>query len=236
MIISRAETERFWGSWLLRKKFNRAEFSKIIFDNVTFKYAKFNDCVWRSCRFKDCCLGDYTEFRGGLWEDCSYTGKYSSMGGVKFFETEFRNVDIKSALVRGVKFSNCKFSGRLSNLIFSGWGDKHNWSTSFEDCDLSEVELDNVSFVGGIDLSTVKLPKRGTRIFSNIGDDFTNALLRASQQLDGHDATPFKVYAETTKGQKLVVKDIPTFEYLFGDTAKGREVFESLAKTFEITE
>jgi hypothetical protein len=235
-VISRAETGRYWGSWLLRKKFNQATFSKIIFDNVTFKYAKFNECVWHSCRFRDCHLGAHTEFRGCLWEDCSYIGKYSSMSGIEFFETEFKNVEIKSALVHGVRFSNCKFSGRLSNLIFIGKDDKHNWSTSFENCDLSEVELDNVSFVGGIDLSTMKLPKRGIRVFSNIGDEFTNAMLRASLQLEGNDAIPFKVYAETTKGQNLVVADIPTFEYLFRDTTNGRVAFDSLAKMFEISE
>ncbi len=236
-ILSGEDWRRFWGSWLFRKRFSDELFDDLLLDNVPFNYANFAKCVFRSCKFRNCHIGSRSQFVECVWENCSFSGKYSGFSsGAKFIGCEFHNVDIKSTLMSDVRFSGCKISGRLNNLIFVGKHDEQKRSVILENCDLSEVEFDNVSFVAGIDLSTVKLPKRGIRLFSNEAGSFTEALVRAARELDNANSVPFEVLCQTTRAQELVVVDIPTFKYLFEDAGNGRAAFELLAQTFEITE
>ena len=136
--------------------------------------------------------------------------------------------------MRGLRFNKCTFSGKFKNLIFIGEKDSNNWTTRLTDCDLSDVMLDNVSFVSGVDFSSTMLPKSGIRVFDNSNGLFTEALKNAIPTLDKDNAIPLEVLSEGDI-QELEVFDIPTLQDLFREAPQGLAAFEKIAKTYEVT-
>ncbi|MDH3974660.1 MAG: hypothetical protein OEV42_10325 [Deltaproteobacteria bacterium] len=94
--------------------------------------------------------------------------------------------------------------------------------------------LDNVSFVSGVDFSSVCLPKKGIRVFNNAGGDFTNALFKKKTELDEENFIPLEVLAEVSKDQEIEVVDILTLNHLFSKRPLGLEAFEKIASEFEM--
>lgn len=226
--------EKLWGRRFLRKRVRDTKFEHTLFNEVSFKYVDFVNCVWTGCEFKNSHIGHDTVYKNCKWNSTKFTGKYSGFSGGRFEGCYFDNVLVQSGLMHDVQFDKCKFSGKFRNLILVGEKDTNGWAARFKDCDLSELILDNVSFVAGIDLSTVKLPTSGIRLFSNKEDVFTKALEQAAQQLEGNNTIPFSVLSQAARGQELVVQDLPTLDYLFKNAAQARMVFESFAPTFEV--
>ncbi len=226
--------QNIWGRRFLRKKIRNQVFEHTVFNEMSFKYVDFVGCAWTGCEFRNSHIGHNTTYTNCTWSNTTFSGKYSGFSGGRFEGCRFDKVSVQGGLMHGLKFSKCAFSGEFRNLIFVGEQDTNGWATRFEDCDLGGVILDNVSFVAGVDLGTVKLPASGIRVFANTDDAFTRALVQAAEQQEAGNAVPFSVLAQVSRGQELVVQDLPTFDYLFKDAAPARQVFESLAPAFEV--
>ena len=228
-------SKNIWGRKFFRKKIKSKTYEKTLFDGVSFKYVDFVNCIFNKCKFKNCHIGFDTTYTNCEWNNSQFTGKYSGFSGGRFDNCRFINVLIQSGLMQDLRFKKCIFSGKFKNLIFVGENDDNNWTTRFTDCDLSELILNNVSFVSGVNFSSTVLPKDGVRIFRNTNNEYTYAIHKEINKLDKENSIPLDVLSGGN-GQELEVIDIHTIEHLFLDMTLALEAFERVAKDYEVTQ
>ncbi|GAC1339451.1 MAG: hypothetical protein NVSMB23_08480 [Myxococcales bacterium] len=127
-------------------------------------------CRFIGCRFERMHIED-ANFGAGRsdseYVDCSFDGsriRAEVAGSARFVRCSFRDVVIRNLLCHRVEFVECVFSGKLHVGYFNGTVPEDNqaWlgrsTNEFRDNDFSQMELIDVAFRTGIDLSKQKLP------------------------------------------------------------------------------
>jgi len=125
--------------------------------------------------------------------DCIFNGARMNMGPggfARFVRCSFRNVEIRNWICFAVEMVDCKFSGRLQTAIFNGRVKEDMQAMAgrlyneFYGNDFSEMELVDVTFRTGIDLTKQILPSGKNYLYL---PDAITAVNRAKAQLIGWD-------------------------------------------------
>jgi hypothetical protein len=99
--------------------------------------------------------------------ECTFNGAQMNMapgGFSRFVRCSFRDVNIRNWICFAVEMIDCKFSGRLETAIFNGTASEDRRaiidrvSNEFHGNDFSAVDLIDVAFRTGIDLTKQVLP------------------------------------------------------------------------------
>lgn len=222
------------GSRLRPRRFSDETWRNVLFDNHVIQRARFDRCVFENCEFKNCAIGFDVSYVGCRWTNCKFLGKYSSVGGPSLYEDcTFDNVALRSAMFNGTTLRRCSLSGKFQTLIWSNSpaGSTFN-QVRFESCDMSRLTFSNVNIYGGVDLSTVRLPENGVRVFANPEGALQQALLSAASTLDGDEAIELNVMGGSPyDGQDPVVWDDYNLDFR---SERTRSAFEEAVSKFEI--
>lgn len=222
--------------WDRRQEHNRT-FDFITFDHTKFHNSQFEDCVFSRCHFENAYLGFRVSYVRCTWRDCNFHGKYLTLGAPSHFQDcIFDKVKIQSASMCGAKFTNCVFRAELKNIIMHGPNVPATEPVVFENCDMTQARLLNVSFYGGVDLSTVELPVSSVRVFDNKNGEFSKALLDAAASLPKNEAIGLSVLGsqECYGDQDPVVFSVETVVDLL-ESQQSISEFERIAKSYEIS-
>jgi len=154
-------------------------------------------CHLEGCRFDkariDCAqLGAGREMSEFI--DCIFDGAHMNMGGgfSRFVRCSFRDVDLRGWRSR-VELIDCTFSGRLRQAIFSGTvlekdqallGRERN---EFHGNDFSAMDLIEVEFRKGIDLTQQRLPSGPQYLYL---PDAAASLARTRSELVNWEGSP----------------------------------------------
>ncbi len=153
---------------------------QLVFDHTTLEAADFQGCkverfVAVGSRFLRCNLSAMTiknaSFGAGVevteYVDCNFDGSkisVSVVGRTRFVRCSFRNVIIRDLRCFTAEFVDCVFSGKLRVGFFNGAVPEEDRVTlgrqrnEFRGNDFSNMELIDVAFRTGIDLTQQKLP------------------------------------------------------------------------------
>ena len=90
--------------------------------------------------------------RGSLFERCTFRGaRLGDMGRVRLEECDLTEADLRGWFAYDADIVNCRFGGRLSEVVFSGTDAEARRRNDFHGNDFRAAELDDVSF-SSIDL------------------------------------------------------------------------------------
>lgn len=133
-------------------------------------------CRLEGCRFVGARIDD-AQFGSGRemseYIDCQFDGMHFSHGGgaARFVRCSFRNVELRNWIFNRAELIDCTFTGRLRKAIFSGAvpqqfrADVGRERNEFRGNDFSGMELIDVTFRSGIDLTQQKLPSGSQYIY-----------------------------------------------------------------------
>lgn len=141
-------------------------FEECIFDKSAWWLALFIKCQFIACKFDDCRLFNSRfngRFNGCSFKNLSAKGEHFSFGwGSEYRHCNFESVDLRNiGDTVGVRFEDCRVSGRLANGTFHGRKyalkgrssslpdllfSTHYRSVAFIRCDLSGLRVENVVF------------------------------------------------------------------------------------------
>ena len=153
---------------------------RIVLQDVSLQEESFSDkklvqfsaagCRFESCRF-DRIRIESGSFGGGRemseYVGCSFNGARITFGGgdrARFIGCSFRDVDLRDWLCLTTELVDCTFSGRMRRAIFNGTVPERDRAgvgrvrNEFRGNDFSAMDLYDVAFRSGIDLSLQKLP------------------------------------------------------------------------------
>lgn len=233
MEITVVKKKRYEGRKFLRKKVRGRVFNGVIFDKTVFRYVNFTDCRFTHCEFKDAYLGFHVKYKRCVWTNCNFYGKYLNFGRDSFFsDCEFNNVFIQSGTLEGATFRDCRYTGKLRNLLVYGNGLSPAKPTVFQGCDFSEAGFENVVFYAGVDFSKVILPKKGIRVFRNPEGAFSELLRNKTNDMNKTAAIPLDILGREEM-QDPIVLDCGLFQSLF-TLDQSRKDFEEVSNRFEV--
>lgn len=134
-------------------------------------------CRLEGCRFVKASV-ENAQFGGGRipseFVDCNFNDSSVDMGPggyARFVGCSFRNVDLRNWTCFTVELIDCVFSGRLRKGIFNGAVPKAQRTLLGRVCndirgnDFSAMELIDVSFRTGVDLTKQRLPSGASYIY-----------------------------------------------------------------------
>jgi uncharacterized protein YjbI with pentapeptide repeats len=152
-----------------------------VFERVVFRGVESSRWNERGCRFADV---DFGEARlrnaaigidGSIYERVSF--RAADFTGTSFFRPQFIGCDFSDAKLRKLDFMvsnfvNCRFRGKLESVWFRRcYPSKRDEPlmgkavpNEMRNVDFSEASLWDVTFTGGLDLSTVILPSDGSHL------------------------------------------------------------------------
>src|SRR5687767_7210185 len=126
-------------------------------------------CHLERCRFDKVRIHD-AQFGSGRepseFTDCTFDGAYlQGVGGYsRFVRCSFRDVDLRNWLCFAVELVSCTFSGVLRKAIFNGRVRDQDRAllrreqNEIQDNDFSSLEMKDVTFRTGVDLTRQRLP------------------------------------------------------------------------------
>lgn len=109
-----------------------------------------------------------------IYRECSFDGsniQASTVGFARFEKCSFRNVSLRQWICFAAEFVDCYFSGRAERAVFYGsspYGEAAvvgRNQNEFRGNDFVEMELIDVAFRGGIDLTRQHLPSGSSYLF-----------------------------------------------------------------------
>lgn len=227
---------RWEGTDLHRYEARSKNFTNASFQELVVRNATVQDCSFDRCEFKNCYLGFNVQYNGCSWSKCNFHGKYSALGGPSLFEDcRFEDIRMQSESTDECTFRRCILAGKLRNMIWRGTATPRN--VVFEHCDLSGAVFENISVYGGVDLSTVILPRTGVRVFNNAGGAFSRALRESAGSLEKDAGIPLDVLgnADCYDEQNPVVFDVVVLADFLGSDVI-RNAFETVAREYEVTQ
>lgn len=127
----------------------------------TFRHTRFENTLLADSKFDEC-----------VFDGCVYTGQ--------------------SQLITEASFERCIFRGKLDDITFGTWEySREEYSIRLKllgglrtnrmlEVDFSEAILWGVSFIGGVDLSTVRLPNDGRHLYYRCWPERVQATLVAA--------------------------------------------------------
>jgi len=240
--MSKYKTPSYKFNEYPHKKVKGKEFNYLKYEGIKFRKVVFRDCTFNYCDYRGSGLGiNGSKYIGCKWINSKFWGKYSSFGSISEFgrnaifkNCEFSNVLIKTASMNGVRFVNCSFSGTFQSLIFYGPTNKVLDPVVFKNVDLSKVKLKGVSFRCGVDLSSVRLPEEGIRVFNNPNGKFSSRLREKSKELREEAAIPLRILGHEFNDPQdpMIFEENLLVDFL--DTEESLRIFEDISKDYII--
>ena len=125
---------------------------------------RFMGCQFERMRINDAAFGSGMEM--SEYVDCVFDGLRfdHATGNARFVRCSFREVDLRSWYCYAVEMIDCVFTGRLEEMVFHGTVSPakraflHRERNEFHGNDFSGVDLIDVAFRRGIDLTQQRLP------------------------------------------------------------------------------
>jgi hypothetical protein len=127
--------------------------------------SRFENCKFENMRINNFCPGSGLQVSEYI--NCSFDGtKLKSVipGCARFINCSFRNTVINDMFCFETDFINCVFSGKMKGVVINGSVRRENSlklgkvKNEIYGNDFSEVEMDDVGFRTGVDLTKQKLP------------------------------------------------------------------------------
>ena len=230
------QTEKYKETWT--GKISTKTYQDLTFVELIVRKSTIKDSIFADIQFKNCSLGLNTQYTNCEFSNCKFTGKYGSLGRPsEFHNCKFINCTFIGAdMFEGVDFDNCIISGRIKNAIFK---DDHpnvkNTRTIFNNCDLSNLILDNVSIYGHEVFKKSILPKSGIRRFNNPNNILINRALQICSEIKDYSKYNSEVIFNPTlkSGQDPIILD-ELFLNSFFTNSNSKNLFEEIVLGYEL--
>lgn len=180
----------------LERDFLRIDNASLCDEDFSGRKLKLGFRSWEStftrCNFENMRIGD-AGLGGGIqqstYTDCSFDGTAMGMrapGNARFVRCSFRDVKIKPIYSYACEFVDCTFTGTMSEGLVSGSPDEElrerhgRERNEITGNDLTGLELFDVRFVGGFDMTKNDMPSGEDYFISTCG---TQLLARVSERV-----------------------------------------------------
>jgi fluoroquinolone resistance protein len=190
--------------------FGHAILKQCVFEHVFLRGVENSRWNERGCRFVDVDFGE-AKLRdaaigidGSIYERVSFQD--ADFSGAVFIRPQFKDCDFSNAKLRELDFNasnfvNCKFRGKLESVWFRKYypskSDEQRMGKAvpneMRNVDFSDASLWDVVFTGGLDLSTVTVPKDGSHILLHHFDTALNRTRNEIEKLPWTDEEKKKV-------------------------------------------
>jgi hypothetical protein len=142
------------------------ELDGITAERVDFSGLRFHSFLTERCSFVECDFSDvhaqWLPFGdgGSLFRDCSFRrASIGDFGDVRLERCDFTNADLQGWFTWEADLVECRFAGRLSEVVFNGRNLEDSRQNEFVGNDFRDADLDGVAFRLGIDLDAQLLPE-----------------------------------------------------------------------------
>jgi uncharacterized protein YjbI with pentapeptide repeats len=165
-VIGKAEIDPNELLTVKKQNLKKADFSRRKLKDFCSINSHFEDCNFENMRVD--CFRTGSGLELSEYINCSFDGsrfKKVMAGYARFINCTFRNTVIKDMFSFQADFINCIFSGKMKGVVINGsvpkemrlaFGKEKN---EIYGNDFSGVEMDDVGFRTGVDLSQQKLPE-----------------------------------------------------------------------------
>jgi uncharacterized protein YjbI with pentapeptide repeats len=144
---------------------DEADFSNRELVQISVQGSRLTDCRFDKVRVESASFGAGKQV--SRYIDCTFDGsriKFGPGGYARFERCSFRDTDLRNWFCFSVELIDCTFSGRLRRSVFNGTVSEERRSRAgrdrneFRGNDFSAMDLVDVGFRTGIDLSLQRLP------------------------------------------------------------------------------
>lgn len=231
------------NQWFQGIRENQVSFLRHSYENCSFDDGTFQECCWSDGKFIAVRFRE-VQFLSCMFEDCKFVGQNTYLGPSLFRGCTFVRCVFKDVQPWKAAFEACRLVKTvLDNVSFYGHPD--NLRTTFRDVDMREARFTFTGFSAGVDLSSVRLPAEGIRIFRNPKNELGRRLFEASGADNGIPDMQERlskcrrraIYMLGDDGTSpvfqdpLVLDDDFLASLLVGE--EDRTLFEDLARSFE---
>ncbi len=218
--------------------YENERFENIVFEELVIRNSIFKNVLFEKIDFKNSYLGFNVEFENCQFYNCKFFGKYSSLGTHSKYENcTFSNCSIVGIdILQGTHFKDCTLSGKIENSILNDFQEKiPNNYTIFENCNLQDIVLKNISIYGKNVFRNTKLPRESIRIFENKDNQLYTFALKKIDKIKDLNVTGLKTIFRDTSilDHELLILDEYLINSIFTDKTE-RILFESIVKDFEV--
>ena len=145
-------------------RYERVSFAKVPFDYFGSLRSTFEGCDFTGSRLRGSLgLGVVDSvYRDCRFDKCDMRGIYPGPGHARFERCTFEDVRFRTFLAHHAEFVDCVFAGKMKGVTFWGHGlsdAEERYRNEFRGNDFTRAMLQDVDFVGGIDLRAQKLPR-----------------------------------------------------------------------------
>ena len=217
------------------KQLKNQKVSDLKFEELVVTCSKIKECEFRNIEFKYSILGSGTTYANCKFIDCQFIGRYTTMGSrTTYLDCEFKNCDfVGNMIFPGSIYKNCRFSGKMKNNIFINEKRLFAKPYVFVNCDLRQIEFENITFNGNRFFKSCKLPTSTIRIFRNDNDELIDSVQEKVKNLDEEDRNSLLIifHKELRSGFNPFIID----KYFLNDflSETGKKEFETIVKEFE---
>jgi uncharacterized protein YjbI with pentapeptide repeats len=194
------------------------DFRKARFDKFTLGGCLFVSCDFRMIAFDRRYQPLLAAVPASIFRDCRFDGadlRRTKPGQTRFERCTFDDAAIDGWRTETAEFIGCRFAGALGTVVFYGKPSgplahlvqpvrKRN---EFTGNDFRDADLDHVTFTGGIDLSTQRLPHDERYVWL---DRFPQRMARARTQIGRWDVQEERLAAlEMLRELSVTFRDQP---------------------------
>jgi len=180
------------------------DFRKARFDSFSLAGVLFVACDFRMIRFDKKLQGLFTAAPRSTFRDCKFDGadlRRVRPGLARFERCTFDDAAIDGWRSEASEFVDCRFAGALGTVIFYGRPagttgklvEHERKRNDFSGNDFRDADLDHVTFTGGIDLRTLRLPRDDRYVWL---DRFPQRVARARTEIVRWDVQEERIAAQ----------------------------------------
>jgi len=179
------------------------------FRRVTFDQFAPEGCTFEHCDFSGQTLDRryqplFSSRRQSIFRDCKFDGadlRRVRPGLARFERCTFDDAAIDGWRSEASEFVDCRFAGALGTVIFYGRPagptgklvEHERKRNDFSGNDFRDADLDHVTFTGGIDLRTLRLPRDDRYVWL---DRFPQRVARARTEIVRWDVQEERIAAQ----------------------------------------
>ena len=179
------------------------DFRKARFDSFSLAGVLFVACDFRMIRFDKKLQGPFTAAPRSTFRDCKFDGadlRRVRPGLARFERCTFDDTAIDGWRTEASEFVDCRFAGGLGTVVFYGRPsgtagklvERERKRNDLSGNDFRDADLDHVTFTGGIDLRTLRLPRDDRYVWL---DRFSQRVARARTDIVRWDVQEERVAA-----------------------------------------
>lgn len=178
------------------------DFRKARFDSFSLAGVLFISCDFRMIRFDKRLQGLFTAAPRSTFRDCKFDGadlRRVRPGLARFERCTFDDAAIDGWRTEAAEFVDCRFAGALGTVVFYGRPSGNaghlvdRKRNDFSGNDFRDADLDHVTFTGGIDLRTQRLPRDERYVWL---DRFPQRVARARTEIVRWDVQEERIAAQ----------------------------------------